>query len=299
MNQEIADKMAEFDGIFRDGEIDIQAFMEEHGDMKIRSAAYYIGDLMELLLQRQEKGDKAPWDALVGKFIFRPAELTIWSGAKGHGKSLAISQVFERFLEDGKRAFIISPEFPPHRVLHRMLIQSFGVENATPEVAFQWLEALESSLFLYEQQKSLRPQEVPALCRFATEVLKVDHILIDSLMKCGVGVDDLTAQKNLVDQIQQVAHNTGCHIHLVAHAKKGAGDEKIGSLHDVKGASEIADMAENVIFVWRNKKKEIDGGDHGEPDCIVKVEAQRNGDGWIGQVPLWFNKSNFTFRDAL
>jgi twinkle protein len=233
-----------------------------------------------------------------GKFGFRESELTIWAGFKGHGKSLVISQVFEQFLERGKKCFIISPEFPPHRVLYRMMCQSFGKENITPEIAFQWMEALEKNLWLYDQQSSLQPQDVVALCRYAVEVHGVDHILIDSLMKCGIPPDDYGKQKKLVDMIQQVAHRNKVHIHLVAHARKQQDDSKIGGLHDIKGASEIGDMAENVLFVWRNKQKELGAPNTlNMPDAILKVEAQRNGDGWIGTTNLQFQAGTFTFKE--
>ena len=206
--------------------------------------------------------------------------------------------MLEGFITMGQRVFIISPEFPAHRVLHRMLIQSLGVARCNEPMAIQWLDAVKDNLWLYDQQSSLQPQDVPALCRFAVNRLGVDHILIDSLMKCGMAPDDYAKQKKLVDDVQQVAHRSKVHIHLVAHGRKSDKDDgKIGGLHSIKGGSEIVDMAENVIIVWRNKEKEQGGGNIDEPDCIVKIEAQRNGDGWIGKIPLWFDKNNFTFRE--
>ena len=280
-------------------EIDLTPFMDDEQTRKICRASDFKDKLIGLLTRGGESGLKMPWEGLAGRFECRQSELTIWAGAKGHGKSLVISQVLETFITKGQKVFIISPEFPPHRVLHRMLIQSFGVhESRSIPLANQWIDAVSDSLWLYDQQKSMSPQDIPALCRYAVKRLGVQHILIDSLMKCGVGSDDYNGQKKLVDSIQQVAHNSEVHIHLVAHSKKGSSDDKIGGLHDVKGASEIADMAENVIFVWRNKAKELGGGKLDEPDCVVKVESQRNADGWIGLVPLWFNRSNFTFREG-
>lgn len=279
-------------------EIDLSAFLEGEEIRKIRRAADFEDKLISMMRDGGESGCKTPWNVFNGLFEFRRSELTIWSGAKGHGKSLVISQVLEKFISIGQKVFIISPEFPPHRVLHRMMIQSLGVHNSTPEMAHHWIEAVNDNLWLYDQQRSLDAKDVPLICRYAVEKLGVDHILIDSLMKLGIGTDDYTGQKRLVDQIQNVAHKTNVHIHLVAHAKKGSADEKIGGIHDVKGASEIADLAENVIFVWRNKAKEMGGGKIEEPDCIVKVEAQRNGDGWIGMAPLWFDRSSFSFREA-
>lgn len=286
-----------FPGMVPDS-INLSAFMSEEQVHRIKPADAYKSKLIELIETGGEKGTVAPWATLAGKFEFRPSELTIWSGAKGHGKSLAISQALESFITMGQKVFIISPEFPAHRVLHRMLIQSLTVAGCSAYGATQWLDAVKEQLWLYDQQSSLKPQDVPALCRYAVEILGVDHILIDSLMKCGISPEDYGKQKHLVDAVQQIAHRSKAHVHLVAHGKKGGGDEKIGSLHDIKGTSEIGDLAENLIFVWRNKAKELGGGKIEEPDCVIKVEAQRNGGGWIGIAPLYFDRRSFTFREA-
>jgi len=278
--------------------IDLSAFMSEEVIHKVKSAKAYQDRLIELITGGGEQGTAMPWASTKGKFVFRPSELTVWSGYKGHAKSLVASQVFEYFISNGQKVFIISPEFPAVRVLHRKMIQSLGLKNTTKENAIQWLDAVDGNLWIYDQQGSLKHADVPALCRYAVERLGVDHILIDSLMKCGMAPDDYASQKRLVDQVQHVAHKSNVHIHLVAHARKGNSDEKIGGLHDVKGSSEIADMAENVIIVWRNKEKEQSGGKMDEPDCIVKVEAQRNGDGWIGTIPLFFRRESFTFHES-
>jgi len=265
---------------------------------RVKSANQFIVQLSDTINGDGEKGANSPWESTKGKFVFRANELTIWSGFKGHGKSLVLSQVIEGFISNGEKVFIISPEFPPHRVLHRMMMQSVGVKNMTIPIAFDWICAIEDHLWLYDQQSSLKPLEVVALCRYAIQELGVTHIVVDSLMKCGISPEDYPGQKRFVDALQNLAHRNPVHIHLVAHARKGHDDTKIAGLHDISGSSDIANIAENIIITWRNKPKELGGGDIGEPDCIVKVEAQRNGDGWIGSIPLWFNKVNFTFSEG-
>lgn len=288
-----------FPGMVPEG-IDLSAYMDDEQIHRIKKADEYKDKLLAIINGHGEKGLETPWQSSNGKFKFRESELTVWSGYKGHGKSLVISQVLERFITGGNKVFIISPEFPAHRVLHRMMIQSLGVARCNEATALLWLDAVRDNLWLYDQQSSLKPQDVPALCRFAVDRLGVDHILIDSLMKCGIPPDDYARQKKLVDDVQHVAHKSKVHIHLVAHGRKSDKDDgKPGGLHSIKGGSEIVDMAENVIIVWRNKEKETGGGNIDEPDCIVKVEAQRNGDGWIGKIPLWFDKSSFTFKEEV
>lgn len=279
--------------------IDLSAFLDDDKVHRVKDASAYKDKLRELIAGNGERGLSMPWSAFHGHFEFRESEMTIWTGFKGHGKSAVLSQVLEHLMDRHRqKVFIISPEFPAHRVLHRLLIQSLKERHPTDEILDMWVDAVKDQLWLYDQQGSLSAKDVPALCRFAVQRLGVRHILIDSLMKCGIDPEDYGAQKRFVDTIQQVSHKSNAHIHLVAHARKGRSDGEIGGLHDVKGASEIADMAENVIVVWRNKEKELGGSDISAPDCVVKVEAQRNGTGWIGKVPMFFNKHSMLFKDG-
>lgn len=277
--------------------IDLTDFMDEEKTARIRDAWQYRDKLLSLIKGGGESGNSMPWTGFHGNIEFRESEMTLWAGFKGHGKSVAVSQVLEHLMDKhGQKVFIISPEFPPHRVLFRLMTQSIGSRYPDSDFLDKWLEIVKDQLWIYDQQKSLTPRDVPALCRYAIQKLGVKHILIDSLMKCGIPPDDYSRQKEMVDQIQQVAHNSKAHVHLVAHLRKGKSDDEIGGLHDVKGASEIADLCENVIIVWRNKNMELSGRTD-EPAAVIKVEAQRNGDGWIGKLPMGFNKANMTFSE--
>lgn len=285
-----------FPNMVPDG-VDLSAFMEDEQIHRIQDAWQYRDKLIDMLSGKGEAGYSMPWTGFHGKMEFRPAEMTLWAGFKGHGKSAMASQVLEHLMDKhGQKVFIISPEFPAHRVLYRLLVQSIEIRYPEPEMLDSWLEAVRTQLWIYDQQKSLSPRDVPALCRYAIEKHGVQHILIDSLMKCGISPDDYGAQKQLVDNIQQIAHNSNAHIHLIAHLRKGKSDVEIGGLHDVKGASEIADLCENVLIVWRNKAQEINGGT-GEPDAVVKIEAQRNADGWIGKLPMTFDKHSMKYKE--
>ena len=210
--------------------------------------------------------------------------------------SLMISQALMTAIKRGKKIFVVSPEFRPEGVLERLLYQFAQTTSPTPEHINEFMSFVTERMWLYDAQASLKPKVVIALCRYAADTLDVQHIVIDSLMKCGMAPDDYGAQKNFVDQVQSVAHKYPLHIHLVAHARKGNDDSKPPKLHDVKGASEIADMPENVLCVWRNKEKEKSPDQkHSEPDASLTVEAQRNGDGWIGHVNLMYDSDSQLF----
>jgi len=282
-------------------EIDLTQFMDEEEIVRVRDAAQYKDMVRKLIEGKLDAGFSTPFTGLNGNFEFRPSEMTIWAGYKGHGKSSLISQVLQSMIGTfAHKVFIISPEFPPHKVIHKIMVQFLATRYPDKESFDEFFDTMSKYLWVYDQQRSVKPNTVIPLCRYAIEVLGVKHILIDSLMKCGISPEDYGAQKQFVDRLQNIAHISDAHVHLVAHARKGRDDHAIGSLHDIKGTSEIADMAENVIFCWRNKQKEMHPQDEQkqkEPDAIIKVEAQRNGEGWIGEVNLNYNKLTMKFND--
>lgn len=282
-------------------EIDLTDYRSDDYRPRVKSASEYADGLKKRIRQRDVFGDRTGF-VCDDKFRFRPNEITIWTGYKGHGKSSALSQIILGFMQGGKKVFVCSPEFPPVELLYRFLVQILGCEDPSEEEADVLIDFAARMLWIYDVQSSLKPHDVPALCRWVCEHIRPDHIVIDSLMKCGLAPDDYAGQKRLVDQIQSVAHQNPVHIHLVAHARKGNSDEKPARLHDIKGASEIADLAENVISVWRNKPKEQarsqgDSSMETLPDALFIIEAQRNCGGWIGTVGLNYLPSAMLFYE--
>jgi len=282
-------------------DINLSDYASEEVTHNVKAAIEYRRGMIERMIGREAGDTNAtplPFNTLRNKFEFRQSELTIWAGYKGHGKSLMISQVLMNAVKRGKRVFIFSPEFRPESVLERMLFQYCLTTRPDVSEIDGFFDFLSERMWLYDTQASMKPDDVVALCRYVAAEIKADHILIDSLMKCGMPPDDYSAQKMFVDKIQSVAHANPLHIHLVAHARKTTDDSKPPRLHDIKGASEIADMAENVLAVWRNKEKEKNPDSKAdEPDASLTVEAQRNADGWIGTVNLMHDPDSMLFYE--
>ncbi len=290
-----------FAGLIHDN-IDLSDYMDQEQSRAVRPAHYFADKTVDILAGKNAaKGLPLLWSKAADKFAFRPGELTVWTGYKAHGKSMLLSQVLLHAMTTGERVFILSPEFRPEGILARKIRQA--ATNAHPPEAFArrflgW--AGNGRLWLFDHQGSLTPDTVTGVIRYALDQHAVNHVLVDSLMKCGIAPDDYTRQKKLVDDLQTIAHQSGAHLHLVAHARKGESDDKPPRLHDVKGTSELCDMAENVLSVWKNKRK-LDAKSNGntkydnEPDALLTVDSQRNGDGWTGSIKLWFHPASFQF----
>ena len=117
-----------------------------------------------------------------------------------------------------------------------------------------------------------------------------------------MGADDYNLQKRFVDELSTHAKDTGMHIHLVAHSRKRENERSVMDKFDIKGASEITDMADNVFTIWRNKPKESEGRKvmpnadiMSKPDALLNCDKQRHGE-WEGRVGLWYDKNSFQFK---
>jgi twinkle protein len=287
--------------------IDLSQFVEPENIHQVRDASRFKKRTLDILNHKNQAiGVPLPWAKAHNLIELRPGELSIWTGYKGHGKSMLLSQAMLHVMRLGNRVLIVSPEFKPEEVLARKCRQESGSSRPPSSFVDEWFEYAKSRLWLFDHQGALNSDNVVALCRYAVATHGITHIVIDSLMKCGIGVgsDDYTKQKHFVDKLQSVAHQVGPHIHLVAHARKGSSDDAPAGLHDVKGTSEIADMAENVFSVWRNKPKHkaMSSGDQSkahEPDAILVCESQRNGSGWNGSLQFWFDPQSCQYLESL
>jgi twinkle protein len=156
-----------------------------------------------------------------------------------------------------------------------------------------------NQMWLYDQQGTVTTQQVIAVTRYCAMELGIGHVFIDSLMKCVPGEDDYNAQKMFVDEITAVARDHNIHIHLIHHIRKLQNEELQPNKNDIKGTGAIADQVDNVLLVWRNKKKEHDKqkkgvADEKLPDTMLMCEKQRNGESedWFN---LWYDKESQQF----
>lgn len=283
------------------GEIDSYEPDEDHASIKP------VSDFLEGILHGDSEpviGSYLPWNKTQDKFIFRPGEVTIWAGYSGHRKSMVIGQVFLDFLFQGKSACIASLEMAPIRTLWRMVCQGVGNKNPTVDLIRKLFAYMERKLWIYDQMNSVPKERILKMARYCTEKMSLDHVVIDSLMKCGMDTDDYNAQKRFINDLCSIAKDTDKHIHLVAHLKKPPTDESyIPSKTDILGGSDMANQAHNVLIVWKNTKKQrekLKPVEHrnakamDEPEQRIIVDKQRNGE-WEGRFQFEFDDNSLQF----
>jgi twinkle protein len=293
-------------------DIDFALYVAETEAMqKVRPASDYIEDMLAGMYSPQvNHGAKLPWDKVEHQFAFRPGEVTLWAGINGHGKSLITGQCSLSMMGQGQKVCIASFEMKPRKTLERMArqwsCQTPARLNEPPEIidaykgiARQFGDWTKGKMWLYDQQGTVNPETIVAVCRYCAKELGIQHIFVDSLMKCVKGEDDYNGQKYLIDEFCAIAKDYETHIHVVHHIKKLASEEQTPGKFDAKGSGAITDQVDNMLIHWRNKAKEADALEKvqkmaADPDALLIVAKQRNGE-WEGKIQLWFDSGTQQF----
>lgn len=282
-------------GVIVEDDIDWSRYMRDsEPEARVRPASVYRDLVAERFASSGTPvGAVLPWAKTHDRFAMRPGELSVWAGINGHGKSLLLGHVVLGLMAQGQRCMIASFEMRPEVTLHRMCRQAAQGPAPTRKFIDDFHAWTDGRLWLYDQQGQVDPLRIAAVLRFCHERLRMQHVVIDSLMKCIRGEDDYNGQKDLLDMLTSIARDTGMHVHLVHHSKKREDENRAPGKFDLKGSGSISDQADNVMIVWRNKRKQAnaDSGDLGDPDApdaLLVCEKQRNGE-WEGKVALWFD----------
>lgn len=294
--------------ILRPQEIDFDAYLKANDvAQKVRPASEWLDELAAELSAPAAAQCVMPWPKTQSSFQYRPGEVTLYAGGNGGGKSLITGQIALGLIKQQQKVCIASFEMKPKRTLHRMVRQFAGEtldlrgEDFMRGLFVKFNAFAGSEMWLYDQQGTVTSQQVIAVTRYCAVELGVQHMFVDSLMKCVSGEDDYNAQKYFVDELTALARDHGIHIHLIHHIRKLANDELKPNKNDVKGTGAITDQVDNVLIMWRNKKKEhkVQAGNSpgDDPDAMLMCEKQRNGEGedWFN---LWFDPQSQQFLEA-
>jgi twinkle protein len=287
--------------------IDFDAYLAKCPDADdVRRAADYEAEVLDLYHGDQAmQGAMMPWPKTHSLFRFRKGEVTLWNGINGHGKSMAQGFVNLSLMDQGEKVCIASFEMKPVRTLARMARQAAGC-IPSPHYIRAFHAWADGSLWFYDRQGTVDAKRVLGVIAYCADELKITHFVIDSLMKCGINGDDYNRQKWFLDELTTMARRWGIHIHLVVHSRKGDDELSPPGKFDVAGSSDITNQPDNVLNVWRNKRKEREAqkpaGDQkaeimDQPDVLITCDKNRNGD-WEGKIKLWFDAGSYQYMES-
>lgn len=251
--------------------------------VELKRAGVFTEEVLELFAgggALGASGVKTPWGR--EEYRLRPGELTIVSGYSGSGKSTLISQMAVDGMVQGSRWCIASMEMPARATLGGM-VQTIS-QTPTPDTGIiqQIMRWLDERVWIFDVRGSAQTDRMLTVFDYAARRYAISDFVIDSLAKCGMDEDDYNGQKHFVERLTDLNHAHNCHTMLVAHSRKQESEAVRPRKHDVRGATAITDMADNVLIVWRDKREE--SSDKAE----LIIDKQRL-TGWEGTIHLNYN----------
>ena len=204
----------------------------------------------------------------------------------------------------GRRVLVASMEMKPEETLQWMCSQAAGCAPSK-EFALGWLERMKDVGHIYDCLDKVPQERVLGLVHYAGSELDIDHLVIDSLTMCGVGREDYSQQAEFVNELRAAAKMHRMHIHLVCHMRKGSDENEQVGKFSIRGAGEIADLADKVFVIFRNKLREqhlaykengipFDEKFLTQPDVWLKLVKNRQ-DGTELNFGLYFHKDSMQF----
>ena len=291
---------------------EIQAVMASASSLDpegLKRASEYTDKVIHLFWPASEQpiGYSAPYGKLKDKLRFRPAEVTLWSGAAGAGKSQILSDCVPHWISEGSRICLASLEMKGEQTLRRMAKQAGNVDRPTAPFIERIMQYLDEGLLLYERVGKAGIGSLLEVFSYARAKYGCDQFIIDSLMRLGIAGDDYTGQEKAVFQIVDWTIAQNVHLHLVAHARKSEKGQGAPETEDIKGAMEIGANAFNIVTVWRNRRHEdeiqaaateaLKAELNEKPGVILNVAKQRNGD-FEGKIGLWFDQTTYRYHSS-
>jgi twinkle protein len=254
-------------------------------EFKVKDTLLFKDDVIKYFSEEINSGKSLGWVKTEEDFRIRPAELTVITGVSGHGKSLWLSQVMLSLMSQGTKCLISSLEMRPVLTIARMCQQTLKSTDPTPEFITKFCERASEKLYLYDQTGSTTSDDMIATMYYGKHILGCEIFIIDSLMKMSdISEDNYEKQKLFLDRLATTCRDLNVHVFLVAHTRKLSDETVAPDATHILGSSHIRNLCDNILCVYRSKKKEFDieNGEKTEeelkgiPDCVVYLQKQRN-----------------------
>lgn len=240
-------------------------------------------------------------DRMIGGFF--AGEVSVWTGKRKEGKSTLLGLPILAALRLGQRVCVYSGELPAWRYKSWLLNMAAGPDHLwarkldtgrllwfpTPEVAAQIDLWWRDRLFLVDNQAEdiHQGEKILAVFRQAAARYGCTVFVVDNLMTVELPTEDYyRSQGKFVGQLSAFAHETGSHVHLVAHRRKGGPGK--ADADEISGSAEITNRADNTFSISRESLLD------GTRDATLTLLNNRDF-GETGDIPLQFDQASRRF----
>lgn len=275
-------------------------------EFMVKDTSVFTENVVKYFSEEIHSGKSLGWIKTEEDFRIRPAELTVVTGVSGHGKSMWLSQVILSLMSQNTKCLISSLEMRPVLTIARMCQQTLKTTDPTPEFIVKFCTRASEKLYLYDQTGSTTSEDMIATMYYGKHILGVEVFVIDSLMKMSdISEDNYERQKLFLDRLATTCRDLNVHVFLVAHTRKMADETVAPDATHILGSSHIRNLCDNILCIYRCKKKEFDieSGEKtaeelkGVPDCVVYLQKQRNYP-VEGSWGFYFDKKGLRYKES-
>lgn len=264
-------------------------------------------DEVERIISGADSGIPLPWKKCGQTLLMRPGETIVIAGINGHGKSQMVGWLLLNAIRwHDVTACVASLEFKTAKWLARMVKQATARPDPSSAQIRHVMHKLSGAMYSFDLQSGVNYKRMLEVFRYARNRYDCRLFVIDNLAKCGIPEDDYRAQHEFMQVLTNFNRDNDTTTILVHHMRKGDSEDANPGKMAVKGSGSITDLADTVLAIWRNKKKEmkvktaIAGGIpvsdelRREEDAVLTCSKQRNGDD-EPIVRLWFDRHSFQY----
>lgn len=245
-------------------------------------------------------------DAITGGFS--GGGLTIWSGDNHAGKTTGVLGlcVIEP-VQQGVPTFIYSGEMKKSKIKYWCELIAAGprfleekLSKRTGRTYWEVNEMAKWSLrdwyadliHLYDKQGGTSEENLFDAMEFAYKKHGCKNFILDNLMIMILSMSDAQneyhRQAVFTKHCKQFADDFDVHVHLVAHGKKGGDPHLPPTKSDIKGASEISNLADNAGAFWRVPEGAKHGGLEEVDNMLCWFKTRDSGE--QANIKLLFDK---------
>ena len=275
----------------------------------------YIIDLADVQRKDYRKKDAISTgfdkiDSLIGGFY--PGQLVIWTGYTGGGKSTFISNMLADNIREN-RAFIYSGELSKEEFKEALDMQVLGKKNLSsydcpvkkesiPIPNSKFYDKLDKyyreKLYLFDSSDYATDKDVLKAMKYMArredcKIFVLDNLMVIPSTDSG---DIMEKTGKFIGRLKQFARTQNVIVHLVAHPKKPAKDQKRINVYDVSGTANIVNLADRLIIIHKIRECDVeDTPELEEYQSIFTIEKDRKFGVYGKDIPYKFEFNSKRF----
>lgn len=285
---------------------DLDKFFEQAEEYKL-AGIIHVSEVLDEIENLWEKGETLKGEPLTDwkNFTFalggmREGEITTLSGETASGKSTFAMNLIYQLLEQKQSCIIFSNEMSNRALLSKLFAmhQKKAFHNLNKKEILESMQFFgEKSLFFAEATKDLHIEKISEYLIYASNRFDVRFVLLDHLhFFLPDGIDRRVYEvEQFMRGIVDVAKKTKVNVLLVAHPHKLKNEAGYVQMNDLKGSSAIKQDSDNIIMLWRNRKKEEDKQVY---EVFADIQKVRDDSAIGGKIRFLFNPTSQKYTEA-